>query len=64
MFILIFVTVGSRQYPFDRLFIELDKLVEEGVIKDKIFAQIGTSSYKPKHFEYKDFLCGIFLYIV
>lgn len=56
MFVLIFVTVGSRNYPFDRLFVELDKLVEEGVIKEEIFAQIGTSSYKPKHFSYKDFI--------
>ena len=53
---MIFVTVGSRNYPFDRLFVELDKLCEEKIIKDKIFAQIGTSTYKPKHFEYKDFI--------
>lgn len=53
---MIFVTVGSRNYPFDRLFIELDKLYEEGIITDKIFAQIGTSTYKPKNFEYKDFI--------
>lgn len=53
---MIFVTVGSRNYPFDRLFVELDKLVEEKVIKEEIFAQIGTSSYKPKHFSYKDFI--------
>lgn len=56
MFVLIFVTVGSRNYPFNRLFIELDKLCEEGVIKDKIFAQVGTSTYQPKHFEYKNFI--------
>ena len=53
---MIFVTVGSRNYPFNRLFIELDKLCEEGIIKDNIFAQIGTSTYKPKNFEYKDFV--------
>ena len=53
---MIFVTVGSRNYPFDRLFKKLDKLVEDGIIKDKIFAQIGTSTYKPKNFEYKDFV--------
>ena len=53
---MIFVTVGSRNYPFDRLFIELDKLYEENIIEDKIFAQIGTTTYKPKHFEYKDFI--------
>ena len=53
---MIFVTVGSRNYPFDRLFRKLDELVEDGTIKDKIFAQIGTSIYKPKNFEYKDFV--------
>lgn len=53
---MIFVTVGSRPYPFDRLFIELDRLYEDGIIKDDIFAQTGTSTYIPKHFEYKDFI--------
>lgn len=27
-----------------------------GIIKEEIFAQIGTSTYQPKHFEYRDFL--------
>lgn len=53
---MIFVCVGSRNYPFNRLFVKLDELCEKGIIKDKIFAQIGTSNYIPKHFEYKDFL--------
>lgn len=56
MLILIFVCVGSRNYQFNRLFIELDKLCEEGVIKEEVFAQIGTSTYKPKYFQYKDFI--------
>jgi UDP-N-acetylglucosamine transferase subunit ALG13 len=50
------VTVGSRNYPFDRLFIKIDKLYEEGILSDTMFAQIGTSTYKPKHFEYKNFI--------
>lgn len=53
---MIFVTVGSRNYPFDRLFKKLDELYDEGIIKDTMFAQIGTSTYKPKNFEYKDFI--------
>lgn len=53
---MIFVTVGSRNYPFDRLFKKIDKLYEEGVLTDSMFAQIGTSTYKPKHFDYKDFI--------
>lgn len=53
---MIFVTVGSRKYPFDRLFKKLDDLYEEGVLKESMFAQIGTASYKPKHYKYKDFI--------
>jgi len=52
----IFVTVGSRPYPFDRLLKKLDELCEEGVIKGEMFAQTGTSTYQPKHYQYKDFI--------
>lgn len=50
---MIFVTVGTHEQGMDRLFIELDKLVEFGHVKDKIFAQIGYSNYIPKNYEYK-----------
>ena len=53
---MIFVTVGSRNYPFNRLFKKLDELYEDGTLNDEMFAQIGTSSYYPRHFEYKNFL--------
>ena len=53
---MIFVTVGSRNYPFDRLFKALDKLYDEGVLTDKMFAQTGTSAYQPRNFEYRDFI--------
>lgn len=53
---LIFVTVGSRNYQFDRLFKKLDQLYEDGILKEPMFSQIGTSTYKPKHFKYKDFI--------
>lgn len=53
---MIFVTVGSRNYPFDRLFKKLDMLYEKGVLTDSMFAQIGTSTYKPKHYAYKCFI--------
>lgn len=53
---MIFVTVGSRNYPFDRLFKKIDKLYEEGILTEKMFAQTGTSIYKPKYYEYKDFI--------
>ncbi len=53
---MIFVTVGSRNYPFDRLFIKLDELYEKGELKECMFAQTGTSAYIPKHYEYRDFI--------
>lgn len=53
---MIFVTVGSRNYPFDRLFKKIDELYEDGILTEEMFAQTGTSTYKPKHYEYKDFI--------
>ena len=35
---------------------EIDKLVEEGKITEAVFAQVGYSDYKPKNYEYKEFL--------
>jgi len=48
----IFVTVGTHPGSFDRLFKKLDELVERGVIKEKIFAQVGKPNYIPKNFEW------------
>lgn len=53
---MIFVTLGSQKFQFNRLLIELDKLVQEKKINQKIFAQIGYSTYVPQNFEFKDFL--------
>lgn len=52
----IFVTVGSRNYQFNRLFVKLDELYEQGVLQGEMYAQIGTSTYIPQHYEYKDFI--------
>ena len=54
---MIFVCCGTQIYQFDRLLIELDRLIEIGVIESKdIFAQVGTLNYVPKYFCYKTFL--------
>lgn len=50
------MTVGSRNYQFNRLFKKLDELFEQGILEGEFFAQIGTSTYMPKHYEYKDFI--------
>jgi len=53
---MIFVTLGSQKFQFDRLLQKLDELVEQGVITEKIMAQIGASNYLPKHFPYVRFM--------
>ena len=53
---MIFVTVGTHEQPFNRLLEEIDKLIEEGIIKEEVFAQIGYSTYTPKHYKYSKFL--------
>lgn len=52
---MIFVTVGSQKFQFNRLLIEIDKLIENKSIMEKVFAQIGVSEYIPKNYEYTDF---------
>ena len=53
---MIFVCVGSRDYQFNRLIKKLDELVENGDLKEEVFAQIGSSDYIPKNFKYERFL--------
>lgn len=53
----IFITLGSQKFQFNRLLKAVDELCENKEEKEReIFAQIGYSTYKPKHFEYKNFL--------
>lgn len=53
---MIFVTLGSQKFQFNRLIKKIDELVADGVITDEVFAQIGYSDYKPQNYKYKDFL--------
>lgn len=53
---MIFVTLGSQKFPFDRLLQALDTLIEKGVITEPVFAQTGCSTYTPKHFSFEPFL--------
>ena len=47
---MIFLTVGT-QFPFDRLVRGIDDVLDEGLMDEEIFAQIGETSYKPHNFE-------------
>lgn len=53
---MIFVSLGSREYPFDRLLKKIDELIEQEAISEKVFAQIGQSTYTPKHYQYERYM--------
>ena len=53
---MIFVTLGSQKFQFNRLLKEIERLIEEKKIIEDVFAQIGYSDYKPRNYEYKEFL--------
>ncbi len=51
---MIFVTVGTHEQPFDRLLKCIDKMVEEGKIKEEVIVQKGYTEFELKHCkEYK-----------
>lgn len=49
---MIFVTLGSQKFQFNRLL----KAIDELKINEEMFAQIGYSDYIPKNYAYKRFL--------
>ena len=53
---MIFVTVGSRGYAFNRLFEKLDELYDAKILTEPTVAQIGSSTYVPRNYRYVDFL--------
>ena len=53
---MIFITLGSQKFQFNRVLIEIDRLIQEEIITEKVFAQVGYSDYKPKNYKYKNFL--------
>lgn len=53
---MIFITVGSQKFQFNRLLKEIDRLIENRIITKEVFAQIGVSDYKPQNYSYKNFI--------
>ena len=50
---MIFVTVGTHEQQFDRLIKCVDKLKEDGTIKEDVIIQTGFSTYEPKYCTWK-----------
>ncbi len=53
---MIFVTVGTHEQPFDRLIKHMDELRDNGVITEEVIMQIGSSTYRPEHCTWYEFL--------
>lgn len=53
---MIFVTVGSQKFQFNRLLKKIDELIQQGIITEEVFAQVGASDYKPQNYQYTDFM--------
>lgn len=49
---MIFITLGSQKFQFNRLL----KAADESLGNEDVFAQIGYSDYRPVHYKYKEFL--------
>ncbi len=48
---MIFITLGTQKFQFDRMLKELDKLIEEGKLsKDDVIIQCVYSEYTPKNY--------------
>ena len=53
---MIFVTVGTQKFQFDRLIGTVDNCIKLGTIERDVFGQIGNSEYIPQNFEYARYL--------
>ena len=53
---MIFVTVGSQKFQFDRLVKAVDDLVALGMAQGGAFAQTGACTYVPQHMGHEAFL--------
>lgn len=53
---MIFLTLGTQKFQFNRLLKYIDEKKKSGEINEEVFAQIGNSDYIPTNYKFKDFL--------
>lgn len=53
---MIFITLGSQKFQFNRLLEQVDKLIKNNKLTSDVYAQVGYSDYIPKNYKYKNFL--------
>lgn len=52
---MVFVVLGSQDKKFTRLLKEIDKLINEKIITEKVIVQAGVTDYKSKNMEMHSF---------
>ena len=52
---MIFVTVGTHIFQFNRLLEKVDRMAGEGRVGEEVLMQTGASDYVPKSCAYQDF---------
>ena len=50
---MIFVTIGTHEQPFNRLIEAVDRMKADGTFNDNVIIQIGYSTYEPKFCEWR-----------
>jgi len=53
---MIFITVGSQKFQFNRLLKGIDELVANHTVEEEVFVQTGYSVYETKNCKFKQFL--------
>lgn len=53
---MIFLILGTQKFQLNRLLKEMDMICEKGYVKDEVFAQVGYSDYRPKNYQFTNFL--------
>ena len=53
---MIFVTLGTQDKEFKRLLTKVDQLINKGIIKDEVIAQVGCTKYSSSNMKIIDYL--------
>ena len=53
---MVFVTLGTQDKEFPRLLSEVEKLIDKGIIKEDVIAQIGSTRYESNKMKLVDYL--------
>jgi len=53
---MVFVTLGTQDKSFKRLLQNIDKCIDNGIIKDRVVVQAGYTKYESKNMEIFDLL--------